>query len=170
MFLKKNMLNNDNACPSPRLLLDPRYLLALGLGSGLSRWAPGTCGTIAAAPFYFSFLATRQPLEYLFIVMIAFLLGVYVCRELTRKLKISDHPSIVWDEFVGLWITMFSLPHGIEWLMAGIVIFRILDILKPWPISFIDSRIKGGIGIMLDDAVAGLLGCVLLNLANHFFF
>ena len=109
-------------------------------------------------------------MEYIFIVTIAFLSGIYICGELSRKLNISDHPSIVWDEFVGLWITLFGLPNKVDWLIAGIVIFRLLDITKPWPISLIDSRVKGGIGIMLDDVVAGLIGCVLLNLVNYFFF
>ena len=85
-------------------------------------------------------------------------------------MKIEDHPSIVWDEFVGLWITLFGLPNEVDWLIAGVVIFRLLDIAKPWPISLIDARIKGGTGIMLDDAVAGLIGCCLLNLVNHLFF
>ncbi|MDG1986985.1 MAG: phosphatidylglycerophosphatase A [Halieaceae bacterium] len=164
------MSYRDNFHPSWSLLLDPRYFLALGLGSGLSRWAPGTCGTIAAVPFFLLFLSSRAPIEYFLIVMAAFLLGIYICREVSKKMKIADHPSIVWDEFVGLWITLFGLPNEIDWLIAGIVIFRLLDIAKPWPVSLIDSRIKGGTGIMLDDAVAGLIGCCLLNLVNHLFF
>ena len=164
------MSHRDNFYPSWSLLLDPRYFFALGLGSGLSRWAPGTCGTIAAVPFFLLFLSSRGPTEYFFIITIAFLSGIYICREVSREMKIEDHPSIVWDEFVGLWITLFGLPNEVDWLIAGVVIFRLLDIAKPWPISLIDARIKGGTGIMLDDAVAGLIGCCLLNLVNHLFF
>ena len=164
------MSYRDNFHPSWSLLLDPRYLLALGLGSGLSRRAPGTCGTIAAVPFFLLFLSSRTSIEYFLIVTVAFLLGIYICSEVSKEMKIADHPSIVWDEFVGLWITLFGLPNEVDWLIAGVVIFRLLDIAKPWPVSLIDSRIKGGFGIMLDDAVAGLIGCCILNLVNHLFF
>ena len=152
------------------LLLDPRYLFALGFGSGLARWAPGTCGTIAALPIYWWFLATSQTYEYFFVVTISFLVGVYICGELSKKLGVPDHSCIVWDEFVGIWITLYGLPPSIYWVMAGFVTFRLLDILKPWPIRFFDSRIKGGTGIMLDDVVAGLIGCSLLNIINNVFF
>ena len=79
--------------------MDPRYFLALGLGSGLSRWAPGTFGTIAAVPFFLLFLSSRTPIEYFLIVTVAFLLGIYICREASKEMKTSDHPSIVWDEY-----------------------------------------------------------------------
>ena len=162
--------NSDQGAipPSTSLLFDPRYVLALGFGSGLSRWAPGTCGTIAAVPFYWYFLAPMQSSEYIFMVVIAALLGIYVCGSLSRKLKVPDHSSIVWDEFVGLWITLWGIPNKIEWLIVGIIIFRFLDIMKPWPIRLIDSNVKGGIGIMLDDIVAGLIGCAMLNFFSKF--
>ena len=131
---------NDNSLPRWSLLLDPRYFLALGFGSGLSRWAPGTCGTIAALPIYWWVLPTRQSSEYFFIVTISFLVGVYICGELSKKLRAPDHSCIVWDEFVGIWITLYGLPPNIYWLAAGFVVFRLLDVFKPWPIGLLEER------------------------------
>lgn len=136
--------------------------LAFGLGSGLSRIIPGTLGTLAAVPFYLA-MAKLPLLGYLAIVLIATLVGVYLCAYATKKLGVHDHGGIVWDEFVGFWIAMIALPATWQWIVAGFVLFRIFDMWKPWPISWLDKHVHGGVGIMLDDIVAGFMALACLH-------
>lgn len=147
-------------------LAEPRRLLALGFGSGLAPVAPGTFGTLAAVPLYL----LLQPLPlmyYLAVLIVTFLLGIWLCDVTARQLGVHDHPGIVWDEFVGYWITMLMAPAGWLWIAVGFVLFRCFDILKPWPIRWIDKRVGGGFGIMLDDVLAGIYGLVVLQLIAH---
>jgi len=139
-------------------------LLAFGFGSGLSPLAPGTAGTVAAIPFYL--LAVHWGLLYytLFIVLAA-VLGIWVCGAASRQLQVHDHPGIVWDEFVGYWITLWALPVSWEWVLAGFLVFRCYDIVKPWPINRLDKNVGGGLGIMIDDVLAGVMACATLHIA-----
>ena len=149
----------------PRLLLDPRHLLALGFGSGLSPWAPGTAGTVVAIPLYL--LSMHLPvIAYLGVIAVGFALGVYLCAFTARVLGVHDHPGIVWDEVVGFFITMIAAPAGWIWIVAGFVLFRFFDIVKPWPIRWLDRHIHGGLGIMLDDVLAGLFAWAGLQLCH----
>ena len=155
--------------PSPtfaQLLSNPMAFLAFGFGSGLAPKAPGTAGTIAALPFFF--LLQGLPLyTYLGAVLVATLLGIYICGQASKWLGVHDHGGIVWDEFVGMWITMIALPLSWPWLLAGFVLFRFFDMLKPWPISLADKHIHGGFGIMVDDILAGIAACGCLHLAHY---
>ena len=139
--------------------------LAFGFGSGLSPWAPGTAGTLLAVPIYLLIADWSLPVYSLF-VLVAAALGIWFCDVASRELGVHDHPGIVWDEFVGYWITMWALPNNWLWVIAGFVVFRILDITKPWPIGLLDKRVGGGFGIMIDDIIAGLMACAVLHLAN----
>lgn len=158
------------ASPAPSfkaLLSDPRLLLAFGFGSGLAKKAPGTWGTLAALPLYL--LLAELPLAYYLGALVAsFALGVYLCEYASNYLQVHDHGGIVWDEFVGLWISLLFVPAGWPWLLAGFVLFRIFDIAKPWPIGWVDRRVGGGFGIMIDDVLAGIYACLLLQLAAYF--
>lgn len=151
--------------PSPRiphrLLRDPGHLLALGLGSGLLPRAPGTWGSLAALPFYFPLQALGMP-GYVAVLLVLGLFGVWLCGRTAGALHSHDHPGIVWDEWIGLWIAL--LPAGLNpWaIVLGFVLFRLLDAGKPWPISWLDRRLQGGLGIMLDDVAAGVLAAALL--------
>lgn len=139
---------------SVALLRDPGHLLALGFGSGLAPYAPGTFGTLAAIPVYL--LCAQLPLAmYLLAVVAAFALGVYLCGRTARALGVHDHPGIVWDEIVGYLLTMTFAPPGWPWIAIGFVCFRLFDIWKPWPIRVCDRAVHGGLGIMLDDLLAG---------------
>jgi len=80
-------------------------------------------------------------------------------------MQVKDPSSIVWDEFVGMWIALFMLPTGWYWLIAAFVLFRIFDIWKPWPIGWLDINLKGGAGIMLDDVAAGLISLGIIQVA-----
>lgn len=150
----------------PRLLRNPLHLLALGFGSGLAPVAPGTCGTLAAVPFYL-LLAQLELSWYLLAVAAAFGCGVYICGYTSAALGVHDHGSIVWDEFVGFWIAMIAVPSSWPWIVAGFVLFRLFDIVKPWPVKIADKRVKGGFGIMLDDVLAGLYALACLHLALY---
>lgn len=141
---------------------NPIHLLAFGFGSGAAPRAPGTWGTLAAlVPYYF--LQQLALLPYLAVVLVAFVAGIYICGRCSRDLGVHDHGGIVWDEFVGLWLTLILVPDGWPWLLAGFVLFRFFDILKPWPILWADRRIDGGLGIMLDDVFAALYAWLVLQ-------
>ncbi len=140
---------------SPTLLKEPVHFLALGFGSGLSPKAPGTAGTLMAVPLYLLLEPLSWPI-YLAVLVITALAGIAICDISARRLGVHDHPGIVWDEFVGYWITMFMAPAGWLWIVLGFVLFRIFDILKPWPIRWLDRHVAGGFGIMIDDVLAGI--------------
>lgn len=145
------------------ILRNPVHLLAFGLGSGLAPKAPGTFGTLAAVPLYL--LLAQLPLPiYLLVLVLAFGLGIWLCDKTARDLGVHDHGGIVWDEFVGFWLTMVAAPAGWLWILLGFLLFRLFDILKPFPINWFDRRIKGGMGIMLDDALAGSFAWLVLQL------
>jgi phosphatidylglycerophosphatase A len=142
---------------------NPIQFLAFGFGSGLSPKAPGTMGTLVAVPLYWLISGLSLPWYSLFVLLTA-LLGIWICGEASRQLGVHDHGGIVWDEFVGYWLTMWALPADWLWICAGFVMFRIFDILKPWPISLLDRKVGGGLGIMVDDIVAGVMACGCLHL------
>jgi len=161
---------NSDCKPTPlsaRMLLNPVHLFSLGFGTGLAPRAPGTFGTLLAVPLY---LGLRPlPLElYLLVVAAAFALGVLICAATARAAGVHDHPAIVWDEVVGYLVTMTAAPAGWSWLAAGFVLFRLFDILKPWPIGWLDRRVHGGTGIMLDDVIAGVFAAALLQMLVYF--
>ncbi len=147
---------------------DPVHLLAFGFGAGTSPVAPGTLGTLVAIPLFLVFQGLSL-VAYLGITVILFLVGIWICDRTSRDLGAQDPGGIVWDEIVGYLVTMIAAPAGWGWMVAGFVFFRFFDILKPWPIGLIDRRVKGGIGIMLDDALAGffsLLAVQVLRVAD----
>ena len=145
------------------LLKNPTHLLSLGFGSGLAPKAPGTFGTLAALPIWCAmhFLATPT---YIVVLVVAFAVGIYLCGETAKALGVHDHGGIVWDEFVGLWIALFLAPFEILWVALGFAVFRLFDIWKPWPIRVLDAKVHGGLGIMIDDVLAGFYAFVVLQL------
>ncbi len=145
-----------------RIRRDPALLAACGFGSGLAPAAPGTAGSAAALLLWLP-LSALPPAAYLAAVGAAFALGVWLCGLAARELGEADPPAVVWDEFVGLWIALFMAPPGWRWTAAGFAAFRLLDILKPWPIKQVERRWRGGAGIMLDDAAAGIMTALLLQ-------
>lgn len=146
---------------------NPNHIFAFGFGSGLAPKAPGTFGTLAAIPFFWLIQDLTWPL-YLSWLLVTFALGVLWCERSSKALGVHDHGGIVWDEFVGYWITMFMAPKGILWILIGFVLFRFFDIIKPWPINWLDRKVSGGFGIMIDDVLAGVYACVCLQLIVYF--
>ncbi len=152
-----------------KMLANPVHFLSLGLGSGLSPVMPGTMGTAVAALLWWlaslSWPDSGPNLLYYFgFLILATILGVYLCGRTAKALGVHDHGGIVWDEFVGFWVAMIALPANWIWLLSGFVLFRLFDILKPWPIRQIDKTVGGGWGIMLDDLLAGVYTLVILQL------
>lgn len=147
---------------------NPLHFVAFGFGSGAAPVAPGTFGTVAAVLMYL--LLQYLPLySYLLVVLVAFVIGIGICGRTADDIGVHDHGGIVWDEFVGFWITMIAAPAGSIWIAAGFVLFRIFDILKPWPIAKLDKQVSGGLGIMLDDVLAGVYAAICLQLAALYF-
>jgi phosphatidylglycerophosphatase A len=149
-----------------KVFTHPLYFVSFGFGSGLTPKAPGTAGTLAAIPFYL-LLAGLHPGFYAGFVLAALVFGILACGWVARDMGVKDPAAIVWDEFVGLWIALFMLPKGWIWLLAGFALFRVFDILKPWPVSFLDRELPGGAGIMMDDVAAGLYSLLVLQAAAY---
>jgi len=156
-------MNQSPQNPSFRQMVSrPEHLFAFGFGSGLAPKAPGTFGTLAAVPIYWVIQDLPLPL-YLLWLLVTFVAGVYWCQRSSQALGVHDHGGIVWDEMFGYWLTMLLAPAGWLWMLLGFVLFRAFDILKPWPIGWVDRRLGGGLGIMLDDALAAVYAWVLLQ-------
>jgi phosphatidylglycerophosphatase A len=148
-------------------LRTPAGFLAFGLGAGLSRYAPGTVGTVVAVPFAW-LLMQMPPALYWTALAALFLLGVWLCGAASRMLGRHDPGNIVWDEMVGYWLTVALLPMTWGWWLAGFVAFRFFDILKPWPIRRLERAVGGGLGIMLDDVLAAVYAMLILAAAQQF--
>lgn len=153
----------QTASLAKRVWQDPIYFIAFGFGTGLMPFAPGTWGTLAAIPLFLLLMGV-SPVVYLFIVIAAFILGVWVSESVSRDLAVHDFSGIVWDEVVGYLLTMFMVPATFTWIISGFILFRFFDILKPWPIRYIDKHVHGGLGIMLDDILAAIPAWIILQL------
>ncbi|WP_298623926.1 phosphatidylglycerophosphatase A [uncultured Legionella sp.] len=138
-----------------RVWQDPIYFIAFGFGSGLMPVAPGTWGTLAALPLYLLMMDAHWSV-YLILTIMAFALGVWVSDKVSKDLGMHDYKGIVWDEVVGYLLTMFLAPKGGAWMVLGFIFFRIFDIWKPQPIRYLDQKVHGGLGIMLDDVGAAV--------------
>ncbi|BEU02352.1 phosphatidylglycerophosphatase A [Agarivorans sp. OAG1] len=143
-------------------LRNPLHLCALGLGSGLAPKAPGTFGTLAAIPLYL-LLAPLPVWAYVAVLLVSFVFGVWCCQKASDAMGVHDHGAIVWDEFVGYWITMFMVPLSPLNVLLGFILFRFFDVLKPWPIKILDKKVHGGFGIMIDDVLAGVFAAISLQ-------
>jgi phosphatidylglycerophosphatase A len=144
-------------------LAHPAHCIAFGFGAGLSPWAPGTAGTLLAwllAWLAGPALGTPPGLA---LIAALFVLGVWVCEVTGRHLGIADHGSMVWDEVVAFLLVLAIIPATFAWQLAGFALFRLFDIAKPPPIRWLETRFKGGWGVMIDDLLAA--GYTLLVLA-----
>lgn len=148
--------NYGNSKLTPKqILTDPVLFLAFGFGSGLVKKAPGTMGTVAAIPVYLVCVQFNFWI-YAGLTLIATVAGVWICDIAAKKLDEHDFGGIVWDEVAGYLITMLFVPFSWQALLLGFVLFRVFDIVKPQPIKWIDAKVTGGLGIMLDDVLAGV--------------
>jgi phosphatidylglycerophosphatase A len=166
-----NSIEKEKVCPDRSTLkkvalTTPSGLLAFGFGSGLSPFAPGTMGTLVAIPFIFALKSLGTP-GFWIVLLLLFLLGIWLCDQVSRKLGVHDHGGIVWDEMVGYWLSMAFVPLQWQWLLAAFVLFRFFDVVKPWPIRQLDQKVSGGFGIMIDDIVAALFTIIILAVLQY---
>ncbi len=137
------------------LFAHPAHLIALGLGSGLAPKAPGTVGTVLGLPLYWLVIALAPDLaNQLVLILAAFLIGIWACAKTGRALGVADHGGMVWDEIVAFALVLLFTPPGGGWMALAFALFRLFDILKPWPIGYFDRRLKNGLGVMFDDLLA----------------
>ncbi|OCG20468.1 phosphatidylglycerophosphatase A family protein [Gilliamella sp. App4-10] len=137
-------------------LTNPIHFLAVGLGSGMSPIMPGTMGSLMAIPLWLLFYGLQPALYWIFI-LVTFIFGCFICQKTSDDTHTHDSGHIVWDEFVGMWITLFFIPQlSVMWIAIAFVAFRVFDMAKPWPIRWFDKRVPGGFGIMVDDVIAAI--------------
>jgi phosphatidylglycerophosphatase A len=142
----------------------PEHWLAFGFGAGLSPVAPGTMGTLVAIPLYL-LLANLPSLLYVVATVALIAAGVWACNKIVAESGIEDPPAVVWDEIVGFLVAMTAVPLGLPWIILGFLLFRLFDIYKPWPVSWVEARFNGtGFGIIADDLAAGAMTWVILQL------
>ncbi len=145
------------------VLTDPVHLLAFGLGLGLSPVAPGTFGTLLGVGIAWLTLDFSLNVQ-IGLAVFMVIAGIWICGNSSRRIGQHDPGGIVWDEIAAIYIVLLFTPTTtIAWLLA-FVAFRVIDIVKPWPIRDLDHSISGGVGIMLDDLVAALYAVILMVL------
>ena len=160
--------------PDARFLLaHPAHFIALGFGSGLAPRAPGTFGTLAAIALYWVLAMALPPLAIAFLSIPLFFVGVWACEVTGRDLGVQDHSAMVWDEIVAFLplaalaamydsVDGASRPRSLALQLVAFVLFRVFDIWKPFPIRELEQRVKGGLGVMLDDVVAAAYAYLVL--------
>ena len=150
--------------PNLRFLFShPAHFIACGMGSGLSPFAPGTAGTLAAWLLFPLLRPHFSEPGFLVFLAAAFVVGVFAAGRTGRDLGVADHGAIVWDEIVPFWLILFMTPAGFLWQLAAFFWFRFFDVVKPQPARWVDTHMKNGFGVMFDDVVAA--GYTLLVLA-----
>ncbi len=151
------------------LLAHPAHFIALGLGSGLIPFAPGTWGTLFG---WLTFVLLDHWLSgsaWIALLCAGFVVGIWACAKTGRDLGVPDHGAMVWDEMIAIWGVLLVAPSGWGWQCAGFVLFRFFDIVKPPPIRTVDRRFKGGFGVMADDLVAAFFALLAMALAKRLF-
>lgn len=136
------------------LLAHPAHGLALGLGSGLAPFAPGTFGTLVAIPIAHALRAAGSDPLFVGVIVALFAAGAWASSITGRALGAADHGAIVVDEIVAFLVVLFLVGADPVREAAAFVLFRFFDVVKPPPAREIDARWKTGVGVMLDDLVA----------------
>ena len=150
------------------LFKHPAHLIAFGFGAGLMSKAPGTWGTLVAIPLYYLALRLGGTPAALVLALLFFVVGIWAAAVAGRNLGVADHGGIVVDEIAAFILVLAFTPTGLIWLLVAFVLFRIFDIVKPWPISYFDRTLKGGFGVMFDDLLAALGAIALLLILRSF--
>ncbi|ROH85427.1 phosphatidylglycerophosphatase A [Pseudomethylobacillus aquaticus] len=154
--MEHNNMPANSVPPDLRFLLrHPAHFIALGFGSGLSRLAPGTVGTLVAIPLFLLLMQLPEWQHYVLIAL-AFVLGVWACARTGQALGVADHGGMVWDEIVAFLLVLEFTPHQAWWWLIAFTLFRLFDVWKPFPIRQCDARLKGGFGVMFDDMLAAV--------------
>ncbi len=150
---------------APFMLSHPAHFLALGFGTGLSPFAPGTVGTLLALPLYIVLDAWLSSAGVLAVIVVLFVVGVWATERTGRALGIQDHTSMNIDEIAAFLLVLWLAPGGWLWQGFAFFVFRFFDVVKPPPIRYFDRTMKGGLGVMFDDMLAALYTLVVIALA-----
>lgn len=151
--------------PGWRFICQRSYrFIAFGFGAGLAPKAPGTFGTLVALPLYGLLLWAGLGAAWIAALCVPlFLFGCHVCDRTGKDLGIEDYGGIVWDEIVAMLLVLATTPVSVSGWLAAFALFRLFDVLKPWPIRWADSKVGGGFGVMLDDLIAAGFAIVVLQ-------
>ncbi len=160
-------MNKNARIPASTVFADPVHFLAFGFGTGLAPFAPGTFGSLPGVLLFWLTLDFGLYVQ-LGIALALAAAGIWICGESARRIGVHDHGGIVWDEIAGMYVTLFLAPVSVSGFVLAFVLFRVMDIVKPWPIRDLDHRMHGGLGIMLDDLLAALYAASLLALYGWF--
>ncbi|OOF39011.1 phosphatidylglycerophosphatase A [Rodentibacter rarus] len=157
-------MTEDN--PLKRISLkNPIHLFAVGFGSGLLHPAPGTWGSALGTLLGVMLLALLGTKTFLILTALCFVFGCYLCQKTAEDMGVHDHGSIVWDEFVGVFIVLAAIPTlSLPWILTAFILFRFFDILKPFPIRYFDKKLESGFGIMVDDVLAAIYAIIVIFL------
>ena len=150
------------------LLKHPAHLIAFGFGAGLMPKAPGTWGTLVAIPFYLVAHWLGGAPAAMVVALVLFGVGIWAAAITGQALGIADHGGVVIDEIAAFVLVLVFTPPGLLWMFAAFVLFRIFDIVKPWPIRYFDRTLKGGFGVMFDDFLAAVAVIAVLLLLRTF--
>lgn len=153
--------------------LHPATLIATWFGVGRLPWAPGSWGSLAALPFAWAIAGLLGPSALAIAAALLFVIGWWAAEQVTRASGVKDDGAIVVDEVAGQWLTLSVAPLDPLAYLAGLLLFRLFDIVKPWPARWADRDLGGGLGVMLDDIIAGAYAAaclfILLRIAERFF-
>ena len=152
-----------------KVLTDPVNFVAFGFGTGLAPFAPGTFGSLPGVLLAWLMFDTGIYFQ-LGLAVVLSLAGIWICGESARRIGVHDHGGIVWDEIAGIYLALLLAPPSIWAWALGFGLFRLFDIWKPWPIRDLDHRLKGGLGIMLDDLMAALYTALILGIMGSLMF
>jgi phosphatidylglycerophosphatase A len=166
---KKSMQRNYTVPPIPSSIWkNPWHFIAFGFGTGTIPVAPGTFGTLIAIPFYL-FLTAYSPTTYIILTIAISVFSIWLCNKVSQEINVHDHQGMCIDEIVGYLVTMIGAPYGWRWILLGFVLFRIFDIWKPWPIRQVDAQVTGGLGMILDDVLAGVYSLIIIHILARVF-
>ena len=142
--------------------------LAEGLGLGRIPWAPGTAGTLLALPIGLALGAVLPWWAYVAVIGVTLPVHAWICGAGAAARGVHDPSAVVWDEVVGMLVALTAAPAAWKVVLAAFIAFRAFDILKPFPVGWLDARMAGGWGILLDDVVAGFYALAVVQLLFHF--
>lgn len=151
------------------MLSSPAHLVAMGFGTGLSPFAPGTVGTLLGFPLYWLLAQWLSPLAIVAVAVPLFAIGAWACQRTGRALGVADHGSMVWDEVVAFLVILAFTPPTFGWQVAAFFVFRFFDVVKPPPVRYFDRTLKNGFGVMFDDLLAAVYTLVALAIAVRLF-
>jgi len=148
-------------------LRDLRVLWLTLLGLGFLKPAPGTIGSLLAVILWWFFFSAFQISIQLIFLLTYTAASVWLCKSVIEAYELQDPAEIIADEFAGMWLALLFVPRAIGFVIAAFVLFRLLDIFKPYLIGWVDRNIHGGVGVMMDDLLAGAATGLILVLVNY---